>query len=185
MSKTNQVAENRKRRLIIRTIVLLVLAFAIIFAIVTRDKVKVLAVGDKAPDFELVDLEGNKHRLSDYRGEGVFLNFWGSWCGPCKTEMPYMENQYKEFEGKGVHILAINLKDTRLKAETFRDQYGLTFPIARDPDESVRQVYNVLPLPTTILINEDGIIKDIITRGMSEDEIRSLMESIQPDLRSL
>ncbi|MBO1913069.1 redoxin domain-containing protein, partial [Microvirga sp. 3-52] len=113
--------------------------------------------------------------------EGVFLNFWGSWCGPCKTEMPYMENQYKEFDGKGVHILAINIKDTRLKAETFRDQFGLTFPIARDPDESVRRAYNVMPLPTTILINKDGIIKDIITRGMSEDEIRSLMESIQPE----
>jgi peroxiredoxin len=181
MSKNKRLAANRKKRLIIRTIVLLVLAVAIVFAIVTRDKVEVLAVGDIAPDFELVDLEGNKHRLSDYKGEGVFLNFWGSWCGPCKTEMPYMENQYKEFEGKGVHILAINLKDTRLKAETFRDQFGLTFPIARDPDESVRRAYNVMPLPTTILINKDGIIKDIITRGMSEDEIRSLMESIQPE----
>ena len=61
----------------------------------------------------------------------------------------------------------------------------MTFPIARDPDESVRRAYNVLPLPTTILINKDGIIEDIITRGMSEDEIRSLMESIQPELRSL
>lgn len=181
MSKTKRLVANRKKRLIIRTIVLLVMAVAIVFAIVSRDKVKVLAVGDIAPDFELVDLEGNKHRLSDYKGEGVFLNFWGSWCGPCKTEMPYMENQYREFEDKGVHILAINLKDTRLKAETFRDQYGLTFPIARDPDESVRQVYNVLPLPTTILINKDGIIEDIITRGMSEDEIRSLMASIQPN----
>ena len=77
--------------------------------------------------------------------------------------MPDMENQYKEFKDKGVHILAINLKDTRLKAKTFRNQYGLTFPIASDLDESVRQAYNVLPLPTTILINKDGIIEDIIT----------------------
>ena len=99
MSKANQMAAKRKNRLIIRTIVLLLLASAIVFTIATRDKVKVLAVGDIAPDFELVDLEGNKHRLSDYKGEGVFLNFWGTWCGPCKKEMPYMENQYKEFEG--------------------------------------------------------------------------------------
>lgn len=181
MSKTKNLAANRKKRLIIRTIVLLVLAVAIVFTIATRDKVEVLAVGDKAPDFELVDLEGTKHRLSDYKGEGVFLNFWGSWCVPCKTEMPFMENQYKEFEDKGVHILAINLKDTQLKVETFRNQFDLTFPIARDLDESVRRVYNVMPLPTTILIDEDGIIKDIITRGMSEDEIRSLMASIQPN----
>ena len=77
MSKTKKLAANRKKRLVIRTIVLLVLAVAIVFTIATRDKVKVLAVGDKAPDFELVDLEGNKHRLSDYKGEGVFLKLLG------------------------------------------------------------------------------------------------------------
>ena len=65
----------------------------------SKDKVKVLAVGDNAPDFELVDLEGNKHRLSDYRGQGVFLNFWGTWCAPCKKEMPHMEKMHKDFEG--------------------------------------------------------------------------------------
>ena len=181
MSKANQMAAKRKKRLIIRTIVLILLAAAVVFAIYSKDKVKVLEVGDKAPDFELVDLEGNKHRLSDYQGEGVFLNFWGSWCGPCKTEMPFMEKLSKEFDGQGVHILALNIKDTKLKAETFRDQYELTFPIARDTDESVRRAYSVVPLPTTILINKDGIIEDIITRGMSEDEIRSFMVSIQPE----
>ena len=181
MSKENQIAAKRKKRLIIRTIVLILLAAAVIFAISTKDKVKVIKVGDEAPDFELVDLEGNKQRLSDYRGEGVFLNFWGSWCGPCKTEMPFMEKLSKEFDGKGVHILALNLKDTKLKAETFRDQYGLTFPIARDTDESVRRAFNVLPLPTTILVNKDGIIEEIKSGGMSEDEIRSFMESIQPE----
>ena len=77
MSKANQMAAKRKKRLIIRTIVLILLAAAVVFAIYSKDKVKVLEVGDKAPDFELVDLEGNKHRLSDYQGEGVFLNFWG------------------------------------------------------------------------------------------------------------
>ena len=181
MSQQNRIAAKKKNRLIIRTIVLILLAAAIIFAITTRDKVKMIEVGDQAPDFELMDLDGNKHRLSDYRGEGVFLNFWGSWCPPCKTEMPYMENQYKEFEDKGVQILAVNLKDTVLKAESFRDQMNLTYPIVRDPDESVRQAYNVLPLPTTILINKDGIIEDIITKGMSEDEIHSYMKSIQPE----
>lgn len=181
VSKAKQVAAKKRNRLIIRTIVLILLAAAIIFAIFSKDKTKVLSIGDKAPDFELVDLEGNKQRLSDYQGEGVFLNFWGSWCGPCKTEMPFMEKLSKEFEGQGVHILALNLKDTRLKAETFRDQYGLTFPIARDTDESVRRAYNVIPLPTTILINKDGIIEDIITRGMTEDEIRAFMVSIQPE----
>ena len=180
MSKVDQFAKKRKNRLIIRTVVLLLLLGAVIFAITSKKTEKVLAVGDYAPDFEVVDLEGNKHRLSDYQGEGVFLNFWGSWCGPCKTEMPFMENQSKEFKDKGVHILALNIKDTRLKAETFRDQYGLTFPIAQDKDESIRRAYNVIPLPTTVLIDPDGKIIDIITKGISENEIRQAMESIQP-----
>ena len=85
-------AGKKKIRLIIRTVVLLLLVSAVIYTIMSKDQVKVLAVGDNAPDFELVDLEGNKHRLSDYKGQGVFLNFWGTWCAPCKKEMPHMEN---------------------------------------------------------------------------------------------
>lgn len=181
MSKAKQFAAKRKKRLIIRTVVLILLVVAIIFAITTRDKSKVLAVGDVAPDFELVDLEGDKVRLSDYKGEGVFLNFWGTWCPPCKKEMPYMENMYKEFEEKGVHVLAVNIKQSKFTVETFRDQYNLSFPMVIDKDESVRRAYDVLPLPTTIMINKDGIIEDIITTGMSEDEIRSLMEGVQPE----
>jgi peroxiredoxin len=174
-------ADKKKKRLVIRTIVLLLLVSAVVYTIAMRDKVKVLAVGDIAPDFELVDLDGNKHRLSDYRGEGVFLNFWGTWCGPCKKEMPYMEKLHNEFEGRGVNILAINIKESDLKVETFRDQYGLTFPIAIDKTGSVKEAYNIIPLPATFLINKDGRIEQIITREMSEHEIRSFMESIKPE----
>lgn len=170
----------RKNRLVIRTIVLLLLVGAVVYTIISKDKSKVLAVGDLAPDFELVDLDGTTHRLSDYRGEGVFLNFWGTWCPPCKEEMPYMENLYKEFEEKGVRTLAISIKDTTLKVETFRDQYGLTFPIALDKTEGVKEAYKFIPLPTTFLINKDGRIEKIISQGMTEDEIRSYMTSIQP-----
>ncbi|WP_186671052.1 thiol-disulfide oxidoreductase ResA [Sporosarcina sp. BP05] len=173
-------ADQKKTRLIIRTIVLLLLVSAVVYTIASKDKVRVLAVGDKAPDFELVDLEGNKQRLSDYKGEGVFLNFWGTWCGPCKKEMPYMENQHIAFEEKGVNILAVNIAESNLKVETFIEQYGLTFPIVIDKDKSVKEAYNIVPLPTTFLINKDGRIEKIITREMSEKEIISLMESIQP-----
>jgi len=173
-------ADKKITRLIIRTIVLLLLVSAVVYTIASKDKVKVLAVGDKAPDFELVDLDGNKQRLSDYKGEGVFLNFWGTWCGPCKKEMPYMEKQHKAFEEKGVNILAVNIAESNLKVETFRDQYGLTFPIAIDKDKSVKEAYNIVPLPTTFFINKDGKIEQIITKEMSEDEIITFMESIQP-----
>lgn len=178
MSNAEKLLKKRKKRFVIRAIVLSLLVGAIIFTIATRNTDKVLAIGDEAPDFELVDLEGNTHRLSDYRGQGVFLNFWGTWCPPCKAEMPYMENQSKNFDD--VHILAVNIKQSDYTVKTFRDQYGLTFPIVIDKNESVRRAFDVLPLPTTILINKDGIVEDIITREMTEDEIRGFMESIQP-----
>jgi len=181
MSKVDQMAKKRRNRLVVRTVVLLLLASAIIYTIATRNSVDILKVGDAAPDFELVDLEGNTHRLSDYRGEGVFLNFWGTWCAPCKEEMPHMEKLHHEFGGDGVNILAINIKESNLKVEQFRDQYGLTFPIALDKTESVKEIYNFTPLPTTFLINKDGEIEQIISRGMSEDEMRSHMMSIQAE----
>ncbi|MFS0687946.1 thiol-disulfide oxidoreductase ResA [Sporosarcina sp. 179-K 8C2 HS] len=176
MSKANK----KRTRLIFRGVVLVILASAILFSIFSRDKVKVLAEGDKAPDFELVDLEGNKHRLSDYRGEGVFLNFWGTWCPPCKREMPYIENQYNAFKEKGVHVLSVNIAESDLKVDTFRDQYGLTFPIVIDKKKDVKELYNIVPLPTTFLIDKDGRITKVITTEMTEDEIISYMESIQP-----
>ena len=181
MSKADKMMKKRKNRLVIRTVVLILLASAVIYTIATKDKAKVLAVGDAAPNFELVDLEGNTQRLSDYKGEGVFLNFWGTWCEPCKREMPHMEKLHNEYEDKGVHVLAINIKESDLKVERFREQYGLTFPIALDKTESVKEAYNIIPLPTTFLVNKDGIIVDIISREMSEDEIRAHMESIQPE----
>ncbi len=176
MTKSNK----KRNRLIVRGIVLLLMVSAVIYTIAFKDKVKVLSVGDSAPDFELVDLDGNTHRLSDYKGQGVFLNFWGTWCGPCKREMPHMEKMHTEFEDKGVHILAVSVKDAKLKVESFRERYKLTFPIAIDQTDSVKGLYNISPLPTTFLINEDGKIEKIITREMSEEEIRSHMESIQP-----
>ncbi|WP_147060416.1 thiol-disulfide oxidoreductase ResA [Sporosarcina luteola] len=172
--------KKKRSRLIFRTVVLLLLASAIIFSIFSKDKVKVLAVGDKAPDFELVDSKGNKHRLSDYAGEGVFLNFWGTWCPPCKREMPYIEDQYKSFADKGVHVLSVNIGESNLKVDTFSQQYGLTFPIVIDKTKDVRDLYNIVPLPTTFLIDKDGKITKIITTEMTEEEIISYMESIQP-----
>ena len=92
MSDTNERekirATKKKNRLIMRTVVLFLLISAVVYAVASKEKVEMLVVGDLAPDFELIDLEGNKHKLSDYRGEGVFLNFWGTWCRPCKKEMP-------------------------------------------------------------------------------------------------
>lgn len=174
--------DKKKKRLYIRGAILLILAAAIVFALTSKKETKVLAVGDKAPNFELQDMDGKKVKLSDYEGQGVLLNFWGTWCPPCKKEMPYIEKHFKEFTNKGVQVLSVNIGESHFKVDTFIKQYELTFPVLIDKNKSVsRNSYNVVPLPTTMLIDKNGVIQEIVTRELSEAEIVSLMESIQPE----
>lgn len=166
-----------------RSVVLIVLAAAIVFTIYTsfaKEKYDVLQVGDDAPDFALIDLNGESHQLSEYKGQGVFLNFWGTWCAPCKKEMPAMGRQYEVYKDQGVQVLAVNIAESDLKVRTFAEQYGMVFPTLIDTTKSVMQTYNVKPLPTTLLINPDGKIVKIITGEMSENDIKGYMEQIKP-----
>lgn len=112
----------KKRRLVVRTIILAVLLASVgytLYANLTKDEVQKVAIGEKAPDFELVDLNGKTHRLSDYEGQGVFLNFWGTFCKPCEKEMPYIENQYQKFKDKGVQVLAVNVGESEFAVKKF------------------------------------------------------------------
>ncbi len=175
--------DKKRNRFITRIIILSVLAAAIVFTIytsVTKEKYDVLEVGDYAPDFALVDLDGIEHQLSEYKGQGVFLNFWGTWCAPCKKEMPAMGRQYEVYKDQGVQILAVNIAESDLKVQAFVEQYGMTFPTLIDTTKSVMQAYNVKPLPTTLLINPEGKIEKIITGEMSENDIKGYMEQIKP-----
>lgn len=176
--------EKKRKRSITRGIILVILVLAIgytVYSTATKDKVEALQIGDNAPDFELVDLNGNKHRLSDYEGQGVFLNFWGTWCEPCKKEMPAMDRQHGVFKDQGVHVLAVNIAQSEFEVQTFVDTYNLNFPVVIDKTKDVMKQYNIKPLPTTILVSPDGKVKNIITGEMSEAQIVSYMESIKPE----
>jgi peroxiredoxin len=119
----------------------------------------VLKVGDPAPDFRLYDLDGNMVKLSDYRGSVVVINFWATWCGPCRVEMPGMEALYRSFRRKDFAILAIST-DPQGVAVTrpFRNQLGLTFPILHDSDFRVGLAYGARTLPMTFVVNRQGVI---------------------------
>ena len=98
-----------------RTIILLVLGAAVaytLYANFTKDDLQKVAVGEVAPDFVLVDMSGEKHQLSDYKGQGVFLNFWRTWCEPCEEEFPYINNQFQQFKDQGVQVLAVNVSES-------------------------------------------------------------------------
>ena len=178
------MAQTKQKRFILRTIILSVLVLAIVYTIynnATKEKVEVLGIGDQAPDFTLVDLNGEEHRLSDYKGQGVFLNFWGTWCKPCAKEMPAMDRQYEIYKEQGVQILAVNIAQSDFEVERFASQYGLNFPIVIDKTKSVMEAYNIKPLPTTLLINPDGEIEQIVRGEMTEQDIAGFMEQIRPE----
>lgn len=181
--KLTKKTNKKRNRAIMRSIILSLLVAAIGYTIynsVTAENIEVLKVGDKAPDFTLQDMDGTSHKLSDYEGEGVFLNFWGTWCAPCVKEMPAMDRQYQEFEQQGVQILAVNIAQSDFEVQSFVDRFGLSFPVVIDKSRSVMNAYNIRPLPTTILVNPKGEIERIVTGEMTEEDIEGFMEEIRP-----
>jgi peroxiredoxin len=115
--------------------------------------------GDKAPDFELTTLDGEKVKLSDYKGEKVLLNFWATWCPPCRAEMPDMQKLHDKHDD--VNILAVNLSGTESGEEKIRDfidELDLSFTIPLDTEMEISQMYEVVAYPTTYMIDSDGRI---------------------------
>ncbi|WP_102344942.1 TlpA family protein disulfide reductase [Bacillus sp. Marseille-P3661] len=126
--------------------------------------------GQIAPDFELKTLEGETVRLSDYRGTRVFVNFWATWCPPCRAEMPDMEKVYKEMDN--VEILAVNLTDSEQNEEVVEEfvaDFGLTFPILMDRNSEVASMYRVQAYPTSYMIDSNGRIQFIAIGAMNHD----------------
>lgn len=116
-----------------------------------------LAVGLKAPDFELKNLAGETVRLSDFKGQKIMLNFWATWCPPCKKEMPDMQ-KFFELAKNDVVILAVNI-DPEADVAGFAKKMDVHFPILLDEKDKVSSIYKILTIPTTYFIDEGGIIR--------------------------
>ncbi|UXH45022.1 TlpA family protein disulfide reductase [Rossellomorea vietnamensis] len=113
-------------------------------------------VGDRAINFKLDSLDGKSITLSELKGKKVIVNFWATWCPPCKEEMPVMQEFYTKY-GKEVEVLAINI-DPQYNVKEYQKSLGLTFPILLDTDDKINNAYDILTVPTTFVINEQGII---------------------------
>ena len=114
-------------------------------------------LGQYAPDFETEYLDGSKFKFSELRGRPVILNFWATWCIPCKREMPLLQKLHNE--GK-ITVIGVNLQEDKKTVEKFVKELSITFPIVLDKDGNLEAMYNVLLKPTTYFINEDGVIVD-------------------------
>ncbi len=114
-----------------------------------------------APDFTLKSRDGKNVRLSELRGQVVMINFWASWCGPCRQEMPHLEAIHKEYVDYGFTLLGVNVDEKQELAEKLLAQIPVSFPILFDPSSSVSKQYNVDAMPTTILIDRDGNLRHL------------------------
>lgn len=114
-------------------------------------------VGEKALDFTLKDLSGNEVSLSDYKGKKIMLNFWATWCPPCKAEMPDMQKLYEKHKDELI-ILAVNL-DPQNDVSGFVTDMGLTFPILLEGEAAVNEQYKIISIPTSFFIDEKGVIR--------------------------
>jgi peroxiredoxin len=136
-----------------------------------------LAIGAKAPDFELKTLAGETVKLSNLKGKKVMLNFWATWCPPCKEEMPAMDKLSKQ-AGKDVVILAVNI-DPQLDVQGFINENKITFPIPLDKDDKVNETYQVLSIPTTYFIDSKGIIQNKYTGSMTLDVMKDFLNKLK------
>lgn len=137
-----------------------------------------LAEGQTAPDFLLETLEGDEARLSEFRGQPVIINFWATWCPPCRAEMPDFQELY---ETEDVEILAVNLTESEQSEqgiEDFIDELGLTFPIPMDVESDVSEMYEVQAYPTSYIVDSEGKVQFVARGAINYDIMQSELSKI-------
>lgn len=125
-----------------------------------------------APDFTLKSRDGGNLRLSEARGNIVIVNFWASWCGPCREELPAFEALYQDYADMGVTVYAVNVDDQSAKADKLLQDIAVSFPVLYDPEGDVSELYDVSAMPTTVMIDRDGVARLTHKGYKSGDEAR-------------
>jgi len=117
--------------------------------------------GQEAPDFALKSATGENLRLSEYRGDVVMINFWATWCGPCRQEMPLLDDLYSRYERVGFKLLGVNIDDDSRRAMQMVEELGVTFPVLFDESKDVSRLYQVEAMPVTVLVDRAGTVRHV------------------------
>lgn len=129
-----------------------------------------LSVGSLAPDFTLASLDGGEIGLADLRGQVAVLNFWATWCAPCRLEMPALQSRAEKFHGR-LRVLAINFDEPEEDVRAFVDELGLTFDVLLDPGAQVQSLYRIRGYPTSYFVDEEGVIRAIHIGLLTEGQL--------------
>ncbi|PTM59247.1 thiol-disulfide oxidoreductase ResA [Desmospora activa] len=149
---------NKRTRYWVRRILMVVMAGLVGFALyqALADEKTGAEVGESAPDFELETLEGETLKLSDLKGKAVLINFWATWCKPCRDEMPAIQSVYERYQDQDFVVVGVNIAETPVSVKGFARQLELDFPIVLDRNREVTKQYNIGPIPSSVFLDKEG-----------------------------
>lgn len=137
---------------------------------------------DHAPDFTLKSLDGANLRLEEYRGQVVLINFWASWCGPCRQEMPLLDRLHQRYVDTGFAVLGVNVEGDARPAQDLIDKIPVSFPVLIDEGQTVSELYKLEAMPSTVVVDRDGVVR-YIHRGYKPGDEAKYVEVVKALIR--
>ncbi len=161
---------------------LALLAILVVFALgavfYSRQLTATVAVGEPAPEFTLPNLEGEQVSLSDLRGKVVFLNFWTTWCDPCKEETPDLQ-AFWEKHRDNVVLLGINKEDPDILIDQFMEEYRITYPVLKDKKGQISDLYQTRGIPESFVVDEEGVLRYKHVGPLTLEQMEEIVENLQ------
>lgn len=139
-------------------------------------------MAEDAPDFTLKSLDGENLRLKEYRGQVVLINFWASWCGPCRQEMPLLDRIHQRYEDAGFAVLGVNVEGQVAPAQEIADKTGVTFPVLVDENQKVSELYHLEAMPSSVVVDRDGVVR-YVHRGYKPGDEAKYLEVVKELIR--
>lgn len=144
----------------------------------TNTPVDTVLVGQPAPDFQLTGLDGQPHHLQDYLGKPILLNFWATWCGPCRREMPLLQKTAAEFQPNALLLIGVDQGENAATVSAYVKELGITFPILLDEQLEATEKYRVIGLPTSFFIDTHGIIRSKNVGVLSDETLQDHLDRL-------
>lgn len=154
-----------------------ILIGALLFAVQWRKSAQTIA-----PDFDFISFEGDYHRLSDFKGQIIVLNFWASWCVPCRAEAPELQAAWEHYQTQNAEVAFIGMAvdDNLQNAQAFVREQGLTFLNGLDLDDALKRAYIINAIPRTFIIDQDGIVRTYFVSALTMDDLIHEIDALQP-----
>ena len=141
-----------------------------------------VSLQDAAPGFTLKSLGGDNLRLEEYRGQVVLINFWASWCGPCRQEMPLLDRIHQRYQDAGFAVLGVNVEGEEAPARKIAEKTKVTFPVLIDAGQQVSEEYNLEAMPSSVVVDRDGVVR-YIHRGYKPGDEAKYLEVVKALIR--